>query len=110
MRSSVHDVLPASVRRSLAKFGADLRIARRRRHLTVAMMAERLGVAKSTYLRAERGDPTVSLGVYAMALFVLGLGDALGVLVDSSRDERGLLLDEERLPKRVRVKKELRRR
>jgi DNA-binding XRE family transcriptional regulator len=106
MRSAVLDVLPPKVRRSLAKFGADLSMARRKRNLTVAMMAERLGVAKSTYLRVEKGDPTVSLGVYAMALFALGFGDALGDLVDPGRDDQGLLLDAQRLPKRVRTKRE----
>ncbi len=105
MRSSVHDVLPPALRRSLAKFGADVAVARRKRQLTVAMMAERLGVAKSTYLRVEKGDPSVALGVYAMALFVLGFGDALGDLVDARRDDQGLLLDVERLPKRVRVRR-----
>lgn len=106
MRSSVRDILPPRVRRSLTKFGADLAVARRKRRLTTAMMAERLAVARSTYLRAEKGDPTVSLGVYAMAMFVLGFGDALGELVAPRRDEQGLLLDEQRLPTRVRAKKE----
>jgi DNA-binding XRE family transcriptional regulator len=106
MRSAVLDILPPKVRRSLTKFGADLAVARRKRRLTSSMMAERLGVAKSTYLRVEKGDPTVSLGAYAMALFVLGFGDALSDLVDPRRDEQGLLLDEQRLPKRVRVRKE----
>jgi DNA-binding XRE family transcriptional regulator len=106
MRSSVHDVLPPKVRRSLTKFGGDISLARRKRHLTTAMMAERLGVAKSTYLRVEKGDPTVSMGVYAMALFVLGFGDAFGDLVDASRDDQGLLLDAQRVPKRVRPLKE----
>jgi DNA-binding XRE family transcriptional regulator len=105
MRSSVHDVMPATLRRSLMKFGADVAVARRKRQLTVAMMAERLGVAKSTYLRVEKGDPSVALGVYAMALFVLGFGDALGDLVDVRRDDQGLLLDVERLPKRVRARR-----
>ena len=106
MRSSVHDVLPPKVRRSLTKFGADLSVARRKRHLTTAMMSERLGVAKSTYVRVEKGDPTVSMGVYAMALFVLGFGDAFADLVDASSDEQGLLLDAQRVPRRVRPKKE----
>lgn len=105
MRSTVSDTLPAKVRRSLSKFGFDLTLARKKRSLTTRMMAERLGVAKSTYLRAEKGDPTVSMGVYAMALFVLGFGDALGELVDPRRDDHGLILDAERLPKRVRTKK-----
>ena len=89
----------------MSKFGRDLAVARRKRHLTVAMMAERTGLAKSTYARLEKGDPAVAMGAYAMALFVLGFGEALGDLTDARHDEVGLLLDEERLPKRVRVKK-----
>ena len=107
MRSAVLDVLPPAVKRSLKKLGSDLAIARRKRGFTTPLMAERMGVAKNTYLRAEKGDPTVSLGVYAMALFVLGFGNALGELIDVSRDDTGLLLDENRLPKRVRTKKAL---
>lgn len=103
MRSAVADILPSKVRRSLVKFGADLAIARRKRKLTIAMMTERVGVSKATYARIERGDPTVALGAYAMALFVLGFGEPLGQLIDRSRDELGLQLDEQRLPKRVRV-------
>lgn len=106
MRSSVHDVLPPSIRRSLTKFGSDIAVARRKRKLTVAMMAERLAVSKGTYLRVEKGNPSVSLGVYAMALFALGLHGAFGDLVDQKRDDQGLLLDEQRLPQRIRIKKE----
>ena len=102
MRSSIVDILPSRLRRSLTKFGADLAIARRKRRLTVAMMAERLGIAKATYLRAAKGDPKVSMAVYAMAMYVLGFGEVFGEWIDPSRDEQGLVLDVERLPKRVR--------
>ncbi len=105
MRSSVSDVLPPAVKRSLVKFGSDLATARRKRRLTTLAVAERMGVAKNTYLRVEKGDAGVGLGMYAMALFVLGFGDPLSNLIDVSRDDTGLLLDEERLPKRVRMKK-----
>lgn len=105
MRSALHDLLPPGLRRSLSKFGTDLARARRKRRLTVEMMAERVGVAKSTYARIEKGDPAVAMGAYAMVLFVLGFGEALGDLVDARRDEQGLLLDEERLPQRVRIRK-----
>ena len=105
MRSGIHDVLPLRLSRSLAKFGHDLAVARRKRHLTVAMMAERTGLAKGTYLRIEKGDPSVAMGAYAMALFVLGFGEVFSNLTDAPRDEEGLLLDEERLPKRVRIKR-----
>lgn len=105
MQSAALESLPPQVRRSLAKLGTDISTARRKRHLTTVMMAERIGVAKSTYLKVEKGAPSVSMGVYAMALFVLGFGDALGEIVDPRRDDVGLLLDTERLPKRVRPKK-----
>jgi transcriptional regulator with XRE-family HTH domain len=106
MRSAVTDVLPLKVRRSLVKLGTDLGIARRKRGLTMQMMAERLAVAKSTYVRVEKGDPSVAMGVYAMTMFVLGFGEPLAEIVDPQRDAQGLLLDIERLPKRVRPKKE----
>ncbi len=105
MRSRVHDVLPVPVRRALVRLGADVAIARRRRRLSVAMMTERIGVAKSTYLKLEKGDPSVSLGVLAMALYALGLGDELGNIVSPSRDVQGTLLESERLPKRIRARK-----
>jgi transcriptional regulator with XRE-family HTH domain len=105
MRSAIHDILPATLRRALSKLGHDVAIARRKRHFTVGIMAERTGLAKSTYARIEKGDPTVGMGAYAMVLYVLGFGEALGNLVDARGDEVGLQLDEERLPKRVRIKK-----
>mgnify|MGYP000054459816 CR=1 FL=1 len=71
MRSSLHDVLPPQSRRALAKLGQDVATARRKRHFTVAMMVERMGVATNTYRRVEKGDPTVAMGAYAMALFCL---------------------------------------
>lgn len=105
MRSAVVDVLPPRLRRGLKKFGEDIGVARRKRRLTVAMMAERVGVAESTYLRAEKGDPKVALGVYAMVLFVLGFGDLIADLIDARKDDQGLLLDVERVPKRIRTRK-----
>jgi hypothetical protein len=69
------------------------------------MMAERIGVAKSTYTRMEQGDPVVSMGAFAMAMFVLGLGNRVGDLMDVRRDDEGLLLDQASLPKRIRPKK-----
>jgi transcriptional regulator with XRE-family HTH domain len=69
------------------------------------MMAERLGVAKSTYIRVEKGDPSVAMGSYAMALFVLGASDRFGDLLDPGEDDVGLLLDESRIPRRVRTRK-----
>jgi len=40
-----------------------------------------------------------------MAFFVLGFGDSLGEILDPRGDDQGLLLDAERMPKRVRTPK-----
>lgn len=104
MRSAANDILPAQVRRALEKLGRDLKDARRRRHLTVAMMVERVGVAKATYLKVEKGDPSVSMAVYAMTLFALGFSNALSEIADSRGDTTGLVLESNRLPQRVRPK------
>ena len=103
-RKPVH-LLPLPVERSLKKFGTDIRIARLKRKITVEMMAERIGIHRSTYSKIEKGDSMVGLGIYAAALFILGFGTPLGDLIDQKSDDTGLLLNLEELPKRVRPKK-----
>ena len=97
--------LPLSVRRALAKLGEDLSAARRRRRLSMELLAERAFVSRVTLRRVERGDPTVSMGIYATVLFVLGLADRLSSLADAAVDPVGLALEGERLPQRVRATK-----
>jgi hypothetical protein len=55
-----------------------------------------------TLAKLERGDPGVSLGIYATVLFVLGMIDRLAMAVDPTVDAVGLALEAERRPKRVR--------
>jgi DNA-binding XRE family transcriptional regulator len=105
MKSNLTKMMPSPVRSALSKLGADLSVARRAHRLTEAMMAERIGVGRMTYRRAESGDPTVAMGVYASAMFVLGALDRLEALIDPRTDDQMLLFGEDALPKRVRTKK-----
>lgn len=107
MKTNTTDVLPPRLKRNMAALGADIAIARRKRKLTMSTVAERVGVAKATYQRIEKGDPNVSFGAYVMTLFVLGFPDAISQLADAKHDDTGLLLEAERLPRRVRAKKRL---
>ncbi len=100
--SKAQAALPQPVKRAIRKFGTDIAMARRRRGIAHALMAERAFISPSTLSRAERGDPGVSLGIYASLLFVLGLTDRLGLLADVAHDPVGQALDEELLPKRIR--------
>lgn len=67
------------------------------------LMAERAFVGRNTITRVEKGDPRVSMGIYATVLFVLGLEERLADLADVSSDSVGLNLEQERLPERVRT-------
>jgi len=103
--SPAQSALPLPVTRALRKLGGDISVARRRRAISTVLMAERAFISRTTLVRAEKGDPGVSLGIYASILFVLGLTDRLSNLVDPSGDQAGQALEEERLPKRIRTPK-----
>lgn len=94
-------MLPVPVRRAVRKLGRDMRDARRRRRIPTAVMAERASISRTTLVKVEKGDPTVSFGNYAKVLFVLGMVERLADLVDASTDARGLELEEEQLPERI---------
>jgi len=97
--------MPLPVKRALSKLGGDIKSARIRRRITTTLMAERAFIARSTLQKVEKGDPGVSLGVYATVLFILGLSERIADLADVGRDNVGLQLDEARLPQRVRSSK-----
>jgi len=95
--------LPMPVRRALRKLGSDIRDARLRRRIPVAIVADRASIGRSTLSRVEKGDPNVAVGIYATVLFVLGLADRVESLADVRNDPAGLQLEEEHLPKRIRT-------
>lgn len=94
----------AAVRKALAKLGGDIRDARRRRRLTMAVVAERAFTSRSTLQRVEAGDPAVSIGIYAAVLQALGLLEGVGRLADPAVDEVGQAMADRALPQRVRLK------
>ena len=97
--------LPLPVKRALKKLGGDIADARKRRRLTASLVAERALISRGTLRRVESGDPGVSLGNVATVLFVLGLADRIGELIDVTADPYLPRAEAERLPQRVRSKK-----
>jgi len=94
--------LPIQVQKALRKLGQDLCDARKRRRITMALMAERAGLTRVTLSKIEKGESTVSMANYAQVFFVLGMTDRLKDLADANNDLVGRELEEENLPKRVR--------
>ena len=94
--------LPIPVRRALAKLGTDVRDARRRQRIPMALLAERASISRTTLAGIEKGDSGVSLGNYARVLFSLGFAERLADLADVRHDAAGLAVTNEELPQRIR--------
>jgi transcriptional regulator with XRE-family HTH domain len=89
---------------ALKKLGGDLKNARKRRRIKMALMAERLGITRATLDRMEKGEPTVSMGVYLTALYTLDPGKLYDVsnIFSTEKDILGQTILDSELPKRCR--------
>lgn len=90
-----------AVRRALKQLGSDLKTARLRRGLPMQVVAERASTTRQTLQRVERGEPSVSMGIYAQVMHALGLLDELAVLAHPGTDEVGLARSVQQLPQRA---------
>ena len=78
--------IPPAAAVALKALGENLRVARVRRRESQREWAKRLGVSVPTLIRMEKGDPAVSMGVYATALWLLNRHDALAAAADPKED------------------------
>ena len=72
---SKKQVLLPKFQKILEKVGENIKLARKRRHLTTIQVAERAGIDRTTLYHIEKGNSSVSLGAYFNVLRVLGLQD-----------------------------------
>jgi ribosome-binding protein aMBF1 (putative translation factor) len=96
--------LPLPVENAIRKLGSDVSLARRRRHISQASLAERIGASVSTIRRMEQGDARVPIHFFARTMQVFGVLDALTQLIDTAQDDIGLTMMDAQLPQRVRSK------
>ncbi len=76
----------------LEQMGENIKIARKRRKLTMLQIAERADISRSTVHHIESGNSSVALGAYFNVLRVLGLqNDFLKLAAD---DELGRKLQD----------------
>jgi len=82
---------------ALALLGKTIRLGRKLRKMTEHELAERLGVARSTLQRMEKGNPKVEIGIMFEAAAIVGvqLFDAderrIKALTDRTEDRIALL-------------------
>ena len=101
-RSSPH-LLPI-LSRILKEVGVNLKLARLRRKLSTAIIAERAQITRTTLRKIENGEGSVSMGAYASVLHCLGLhGDLAKVgaydLLGQKLQDAGLTEYRKRAPK-----------
>lgn len=85
--------LPEDVQLALERLGGNLRIARERRGESFRSWASRMEISSPTLQRMEKGDPSVSMGIYATALWLTGQLEALGELASPTTDELALEIE-----------------
>ena len=104
MKTLATQALPRGAKRALVKLGEDITVARKKRRISTVSMAERAFISRATLYKVERGDPSVSIGIYATVLAILGLVENLSQVADRREDSLGLDIDEDRLPQRIRTR------
>ncbi len=92
---------PVAVTRALDGMGRDVTTWRKLRRLTVAQVADRAGVSRSTVMRLEGGQGA-SLENVLRVTRALGVLDLLTTALDPYATDVGRLRAEEQLPIRVR--------
>lgn len=95
--------LPRKLEQKMQVVGEQIRLARLRRNLSVAQVAERATCSPLTVSRIEKGAPTVAMGIYLRVLYALQLDD--DILSLAKDDALGRALQDMNMPRRERASK-----
>ena len=95
--------LPRKLEEKMKLMGEQIKLARLRRNLSIAQVAERATCSPLTVNRIEKGSPTVSIGIYARVLYPLQLDEDL--LLIAQEDKQGRFLQDLSLKNRQRASK-----
>lgn len=102
-KSTMGTKLPRKLDREMKVVGEQIRLARLRRDLSVAQVAERATCSPLTVARIEKGYPTVAIGIYLRVLYALQLDD--DILLLAKDDALGRQLQDLALENRQRASK-----
>ena len=95
--------LPRKLEQKMQVVGEQIKLARLRRNLSVAQVAERATCSPLTVSRIEKGVPTVAIGIYLRVLYALQLDD--DILSLAKDDELGRALQDMNMIPRKRASK-----
>ena len=89
-KSTMGTKLPRKLEQKMQVVGEQIRLARLRRNLSVAQVAERATCSPLTVSRIEKGTPTVAIGIYLRVLYALQLDDDILYLAKDDKLGRAL--------------------
>lgn len=104
-KTTTATIMPRRVTKNLAIVGEQIRLARLRRDLSIAEIAERATCSELTVMRVEKGLPTVAIGIYMRILYAMDLDES--VLFLAKDDELGRTLQDIQLKERKRASKQI---
>jgi len=81
-------VLLPKTSKILEQMGEQIRLARMRRKLSVALVAERAGISRASVWSVEKGSSAVAIGIYAAVLHAIN-GMDTDLLKVAADDELG---------------------
>lgn len=104
-KNTMGTMLPRKLERNMAIVGEQIKLARLRRNLSIAQVADRATCSQRTVSRIEQGSPTVSIGIYLRVLYALQLED--DILLLAKEDEIGRRLQDLSMTHRQRASKKV---
>ena len=104
-KSTMGTRLPRKLEEKMKIVGEQIKLARLRRNLSLAQVAERATCSPLTVARIEKGTPTVAIGIYLRVLYALQLED--DILLIAQQDELGRQLQDLALTNRKRASKKV---
>ena len=102
-KSTMATRLPRRLEENMKIVGEQIKLARLRRNLSRAQVAERAMCSELTEARVEKGSPTVAIGTYLRILYALQLED--DILLIAKDDILGRELQDIALINRKRASK-----
>ena len=98
----IKGTLPLQAVARAKELGYRVRLARTRRGMSIAEVADKAGINRNTLNALELGKPGVALGAYITVLWALGLDKTLDAVAHPDADVHGKTLEASRRPARVR--------
>lgn len=102
-KSTMATRLPRRLEENMKIVGEQIKLARLRRNLSIAQVAERAMCSELTEARVEKGSPTVAIGIYLRVLYALQLED--DILFIAKEDKLGKELQDIAMINRERASK-----